>query len=101
MNGRNWSERSSPLSAIAAATNRFSDGRFLFPLDFSLLRDLERIVNLYSEVSNGAFELAMAKQKLNRSEVLRPLVNQARFCHPHRVPCTGCRFPSAAHERDF
>ena len=34
-------------------------------LDFGLLRDLQRVIDLDSEVSNGAFQLAMTKQELN------------------------------------
>jgi hypothetical protein len=34
-------------------------------LDFGLLRDLQRVIYLDPEVSNGAFELAMTKQELN------------------------------------
>ena len=54
-------------------------------LDFGLLRDFQRVINLDSKVSDGAFQLAMPKQKLNRSQILRPLVDQCRFGSPHRV----------------
>ena len=46
-----------------------SKGRHVQParrrLDFGLLRDLQRVIYLDPEVSNGAFELAMTKQELN------------------------------------
>ena len=34
-------------------------------LAFGLLRDLQRVIYLDPEVSNGAFQLAMTKQELN------------------------------------
>ncbi len=34
-------------------------------LDFGLLRDLQRVIYLYPEVSHSTFELAMTKQELN------------------------------------
>ncbi|WP_250479788.1 MULTISPECIES: hypothetical protein [unclassified Caballeronia] len=50
----------------AATTNNSSYGPDLI-LDLSLLGNLERIVDLDAEVSNGAFKFAMSKQKLHRS----------------------------------
>ena len=58
-------------------------------LNLGLLGDLQRVVYLDAEVSDGAFELGMAKQQLNGSQVLRPLVYQRRFRSPHRVRPIG------------
>jgi len=53
--------------------------------DFSLLRDLESIVDLDSEVPDRAFELGMAEKKLHCSKVLRSSVGQRGFGTSDRV----------------
>lgn len=63
-------------------------------LDFGLLRDLKRVIYLDSEVTNGTLQLAMPEQKLNRSQVLRPLINQRCLGSPHGVRAIDCRIES-------
>ena len=46
------------------------------PLHLSLLRDLQRIVNLDSRIAHGALELGVAEQQLHHSEVLCSSVDQ-------------------------
>ncbi len=45
--------------------------------DFGLPRHVQGIINLNSEVSDGALELGMTEQQLNRSEILGSLVDQS------------------------
>lgn len=45
-------------------------------LDFRLLRNLQSVIHLDAEVSDRAFQLRMAKQELNGSQVLRTFVDQ-------------------------
>ena len=52
-------------------------------LHLSLLGDLQRVVDLDSEVSDGALKFAVAEQKLNRPEIPGPPVDQCRFGAPH------------------
>src|SRR6266851_2077125 len=52
-------------------------------LHLSLLRDLQRVVDLDSEVSDGALQFAMAKEKLDGPEIPGPPVDQCRFGTPH------------------
>lgn len=63
-------------------------------LDFGLLRDLQRVVYLDPEVSNGAFQLAMAEQELNGPQVLRASVDQCRLGPPHCVRAINRRIKS-------
>lgn len=58
-------------------------------LDFGLLGDLKRIIYLDTKVSDRAFQLGMAKQELNGSEVLRALVDQCGLGTSHRVCPVG------------
>src|SRR5438552_7993713 len=50
-----------------------------------LFRDLQRVVDLYAEISYCAFELRVPKKQLNRPEILRASVDQRRFCPAHRM----------------
>jgi len=43
-------------------------------LDFGLLRDLKRVIDLGPEESDSAFQLAMPKQKLNGPKVFISLI---------------------------
>jgi hypothetical protein len=52
-------------SSLAAATS-------LAGLHLGLLGDLQRIVDLDSEVSDGALKFAVAEEKLNRPQVPGP-----------------------------
>ena len=47
--------------------------------DVDLLRYGERIIDLDSEISDRTFQLRVAKQKLDRSEVARLAVDQSRL----------------------
>jgi len=40
-------------------------------LDFSLLRNFQRVIHLDAEVSDRAFQLGMPKQQLNGPQILR------------------------------
>ena len=44
--------------------------------DIDFLGDLDRIIDLDAEISNGALDLRMSEQKLHGSEVACPPVNQ-------------------------
>jgi hypothetical protein len=48
-------------------------------LHLSLLSDLQGVVDLNSEVSDGALEFAMAEEELDGPEIPRPSVDQRRF----------------------
>ncbi len=52
-------------------------------LDFSLLRNLLRIIYLDAEVANGAFLLGMTKQQLNGPQIVCALVDQGCIDYPH------------------
>ena len=52
-------------------------------LHLGLLGDLQRVVDLNSEVSDGALKLAMAEEKLDGPKIPRPPVYQRRFGAPH------------------
>lgn len=58
-------------------------------LYFRLLGDFQRVIDLDSEVSDGAFQLGMSKQQLNGAQVLGTLVDQGGFGAPHRVRPVG------------
>ena len=47
--------------------------------NLGLLRHLEGIVDLGSQVANRAFQLCAAEQQLHRPKVLRPPVDQRSF----------------------
>jgi hypothetical protein len=53
--------------------------------DVNFLGDLERVVDLYTEVANSAFDLGMAEQKLHRTQVPSATVDQRRFGLAHRM----------------
>lgn len=58
-------------------------------LNLRLLRHFECIIDFDAQVSHGAFQLCMAEQQLNRSQVLGSLINQRGFCPAHRVGPVG------------
>jgi hypothetical protein len=47
--------------------------------DVNLFRDRQCIVNFDAEVTNGAFDLRVTEQQLDRPEVAGPTVDQSRF----------------------
>lgn len=53
--------------------------------DFCLLRDLQGVIHLDAQVSDGRLELRMAEQQLHRTKVSRPPVDQRSLRPPHRV----------------
>ena len=53
--------------------------------DVDLLGDRERIVDLDAEVPDRALHLSVAKEKLNRTEVPSPPINQSGLGSPKRV----------------
>jgi len=53
--------------------------------DFDLLRDAERVVDLDTEVPDGAFEFRVSEQQLDRSQIAGLLVNLRRLGAPHRM----------------
>jgi len=54
-------------------------------LEFDLLRDLERIVDLDTEIPNCALKLRMAEEQLNRSQIAGPLVDLRGLRPSHGV----------------
>jgi len=58
-------------------------------LKLNLLRDSQRIVYLDAEVSDGAFELRVAEQNLDCTEIARLLVNLGCLSSSH---CVGAIF---------
>jgi len=69
-------------------------------LEFDLLGDAERVLDLDAEVADSAFELRVSEQKLNRSQVPRFLVNLGGLRPSHRVGTIGRAIePSAGNPR--
>jgi len=60
-------------------------------LKLNLLRNPERIVYLDAEVSDGAFELRVTEQNLDRPQIARLFVILCCLGSPHRVGaiCAG------------
>jgi hypothetical protein len=52
-------------------------------LHLSLLRDLQRVVDLDPEVSDRALKFAVVEEKLDGPEIPGPAVDQRRFRAPH------------------
>jgi hypothetical protein len=46
------------------------------PLYLGSFGQFQRIIDLYSQISNGAFKLGVAKQELHRPKVFGPPVHQ-------------------------
>ena len=72
--GRCWAGLRPSGPAVATSSAR---------LHLSLLRDLQRVVDLDPEVSDGALKFAMAEEKLDGPEIPGPPVDQRRFGAPH------------------
>ena len=47
--------------------------------DINLFRDCEGVIHFDAEIPNGAFDLGMSEQKLDRPEIASPPVDQGRF----------------------
>ena len=54
---------------MGAAALGFAGPQTCARLKFDLLRDAKRSINLDPEITHGALDLSMAKQKLDRSKV--------------------------------
>ena len=67
---RRQRRRPGPLSGVRVSS------------DIDLLGDLDSVIDLNAEIPNGALDLRMAQQKLNRSEVSSSPVDQ----HGLRAP---------------
>lgn len=52
-------------------------------LDFGLLGNLQRVINLDAEIPHGTLQLGVAKQLLNRPQILRAFIDQGRLGPPH------------------
>jgi predicted metal-binding protein len=63
-----------PLANPAAGKRPSSDGRSC-PLYLGLFGEFQRIIKLYSRISNGAFQLDVAKQELHGPKILGPPVH--------------------------
>lgn len=50
-----------------------------------LLRHLQRVIDLNAEVTDGALQLGVPKEQLNRTQVLRPFVNERGLGAAQRV----------------
>ena len=53
--------------------------------DVYLLGDLQRVIHLHSEIANRAFDLRVAEQELDRTDVPRATVDQRRLGPAHGV----------------
>jgi hypothetical protein len=53
--------------------------------DVNLFRYGERVINLDAKISDRAFDLGMAEQKLHGSQIAGPAVDQSCLCPPKRV----------------
>ena len=54
-------------------------------LHLGLLGDLQRVINLDSQIPDRAFELRVSEQDLHCPEILGPLVDQGRLGAPQRM----------------
>jgi hypothetical protein len=52
-------------------------------LHLGLFGNLQRVVDLDSEVSHGAFKFRMAEQELNGPKIPRAAIDQSRLGSPH------------------
>src|SRR5438128_12478499 len=84
--------RSATVS-LAVATNSVD-------LHLRLLGDLQSVVDLDSEIPDGAFKFRVPKQELNGPEIPGPPVNQRGFRAPQRMRAVGRRVqPNRPHPR--
>lgn len=87
--GRSWPAVRIRHDARKRPHGNHSRDRSFRRLYFRLLGDFQRVIDLDSEVSDGAFQLGMSKQQLNGAQVLGTLVDQGGFGAPHRVRPVG------------
>ena len=57
--------------------------------EFHLFGNAERVLDLDREIADRAFQLRVAEQKLNRSQVPRLLIDLRRLRPPHRMRAVG------------
>ena len=50
--------------------------------DIDLFGEVERIVDLDTQISHGALNLGVAEQQLNGTQIPGAAINQGRFCAP-------------------
>src|SRR5271154_4190969 len=62
---------------------------FCLSSQLDLLGNAERVIDLDAEIAHRAFELCVAEQQLNHSQIPCPLVDLGRLCTPHRVSDVG------------
>ncbi len=60
--GLEWELSAANERLLLAGKRRSSKGLPVPRVDFRVLRDLERVIHLNSQIADGAFELRMAKQ---------------------------------------
>ena len=89
LTGRSWPAVRIRHDARKRPHGNHSRDRSFRRLYFRLLGDFQRVIDLDSEVSDGAFQLGMSKQQLNGAQVLGTLVDQGGFGAPHRVRPVG------------
>jgi hypothetical protein len=82
--GTKWMEALKTVPQVVAALS--SQGRSVgHRSELDLLRDCERIVDLDPEIANGALQLGVAEQQLNRSQVAGLSVNLSSLRSAQRV----------------
>ena len=63
-------------------------------LHLSLLRDLQRVVDLDAEVSDNTLKFAVTQEKLDGPEIPGAPIDQRRFGTPQRMSAVGSRIQS-------
>src|SRR5437764_239759 len=87
-NGAFASGSGHPASAAGCRGPTARQGRDLSS-EFDLFRDAERVLDLDPEIADRAFQLRVAEQKLNRSQVPSLLIDLRRLRPPHRMRPVG------------
>lgn len=60
-----------------------------FTLNFRLFGDFQSIIDFNTQVSNGAFKLAVPEQQLDGPQILGPTIDQGCLGPAHRVCAIG------------
>src|SRR5436190_11815435 len=96
-NGAFASGSGHPASAAGCRGPTARQGRDVSS-EFDLFRDAERVLDLDPEIADRAFQLRVAEQKLNRSQVPRLLIDLRGLRPPHRM-CPVAVLSSPTHWR--
>lgn len=64
--------------------------------DFGGFRQRQCVIDINSQVSNGALDFTVSDQQLDRPQVARGLVDEGRLCAAKRMGAVGSRPTSAA-----